>query len=161
MPSWPLSKAARFDNFGPKTPGPGSYDIKSKGVEGPKFTTRCKPGINSELLSSGITGSPFKMRTKPGPGEYHAATDGPWKKLSYSVSGTNEKTIKGTDSSWATPGPGLYSDCIQQHYNKIPGSKIHKDSRKSYFLKTSVTGNPEPGVYPKDGFEKLNAKPSY
>jgi hypothetical protein len=52
------------------------------------------------------------MRTKPGPGEYNAATDGPFKKLSYSVSGTNEKVIKGTDGSWPTPGPGLYSDCI-------------------------------------------------
>lgn len=27
MPSWPQSKASRFDDFGPKTPGPGSYDI--------------------------------------------------------------------------------------------------------------------------------------
>lgn len=127
MPSWSQSKASRFDDFGPKTPGPGSYEIKSKGVEGPKFTTRSKPGINAELLSGGITASPFKMRTKPGPGEYAAPTDGPWKKLSYSVNGTNEKMVKGTDSSWPTPGPGLYDDCVKQHYKKIPGSKIHKD----------------------------------
>lgn len=70
MPSWSQSKAARFENFAPKTPGPGSYEIKSRGVEGPRYTTRCKPGINSELLAGGLTATPFKMRTKPGPGEY-------------------------------------------------------------------------------------------
>jgi len=69
MPSWSCSKASRFESFAPKTPGPGSYDIPQKGVEGPKFTTRSKPNINAELLSGGITASPYKMRTKPGPGE--------------------------------------------------------------------------------------------
>ena len=161
VPSWSQSRASRFASFGPSTPGPGSYQITSKGIEGPKFTNRTKPGINSELLASGITATPYKERTKPGPGEYSAATDAPFKKLSYSMSGLNEKTVKGTDRSWCTPGPGDYSDCIQQHYNKLPGSKIHKDNRLSYFLKTSVSGNPEPGVYEKDGFEKLNAQPKY
>lgn len=77
------------------------------------------------------------------------------------MNGLNEKTIKGTDSAWKTPGPAHYSDCIEQHYKRIPGSKIHKDTRKSFFLKTSVSGNPEPGNYPKAGFEKLNAMPKY
>ena len=112
MPAWSQSKASRFENFAPKTPGPGSYDIASKGVEGPRFTTRCKPGINPELLSGGLTATPYKMRTKPGPGEYDPPLSGAFKKLSYSMSGMNEKVVKGTDGSWKTPGPGNYEDCI-------------------------------------------------
>lgn len=50
---------------------------------------------------------------------------------------------------------------IVRHYATIPGSKIHKDLRKSYFLKTSVTGNPDAGNYEKPGFTKLNAIPSF
>jgi len=101
------------------------------------------------------------MRTAPGPGNYDPPTSGAFKKLSYSMNGINEKVIKGTDSSWPTPGPGNYDDCINLHYKKIPGSKIHKDPRKSFFLKTSVTGNPDPGNYEKAGFAKLNAVPKY
>ena len=100
VPSWSMSKASRFDNFKPLTPGPGSYEIKSKGVEGPRFTTRCKPGINAELLASGLHATPYKMRTKPDPGSYNFPVDGPFKKLSYSMNGINEKVIKGTDASW-------------------------------------------------------------
>lgn len=129
MPSWSCSKASRFENLAPRTPGPGSYEIKSKGTEGPRFTTRCKPGINSELLSKGITATPFKMRTKPGPGNYDPPTSGAFKKLSYSMNGINEKQVKGTDSAWQQPGPGNYDDCIKLHYSSIPGSKIHKDNR--------------------------------
>lgn len=113
MPSWSQSKASRFDNFGPKTPGPGSYSIPSKGTEGPRFTTRSKPGINAELLANGITASPFKMRTKPGPGNYDPPTSGAFKKLSYSMNGINEKMVKGTDSNWQQPGPGNYDDCVK------------------------------------------------
>jgi len=50
---------------------------------------------------------------------------------------------------------------IEKHYTTIPGSKIHKDNRKSYFLKTSLSGNPDPGNYEKNGFAKLNAVPQY
>lgn len=69
--------------------------------------------------------------------------------------------MKGTDNSWLTPGPGNYDDCISQHYGSIPGSKINKDARKSFFLKTTVSGNPEPGKYEKAGFTKLNSVPRY
>jgi len=101
------------------------------------------------------------MRTKPGAGHYEPPTDGPWKKLSYSCSGVNEKFVNGTDSSFTIPGPGNYENCIPQHYSSIPGSKIHKDSRKSYFLKTSVSGPQDAGKYEKNGFEKLNANPKF
>jgi len=161
-PSWSCSKDARFKNYAKPTPGPGSYTIPSKGTEGFRFTTRCKPGINSELNGSqGITATPYKMRTKPGPGHYQPPVDGPWKKLSYSCSGVNEKFVNGTERSFTIPGPGNYENCIPQHYSSIPGSKIHKDPRKSYFLKTSVSGNPDPGNYEKDGFTKLNANPKF
>ncbi len=101
------------------------------------------------------------MRTDPGPGNYDPPVSGSFKRLSYSMSGVNEKFVKGTDRAWKTPGPGNYENCIQKHYVTIPGSKIHKDQRKSYFLKTSVSGNPDPGNYEKVGFTKVNANPKY
>ena len=36
-----------------------------------------------------------------------------------------------------------------------------KDSRKSYFLRTTVSGNPEPGVYEKKGLGEQNYEPKY
>ena len=111
-PSWSCGKETRFKNYDKATPGPGSYTIPSKGTEGSKFTTSGKPNINAELQAHGITASPFKMRTKPGPGNYDPPVSGTFKKLSYSISGVNNKFVKGTDSSWPTPGPGNYENCI-------------------------------------------------
>ena len=74
--------------------------MPSKIVEGPRFTTRCKPGINSELNAFGITATPFKMRTEPGPGNYDPPVSGTFKKTLYSISGVNEKVVAGTDSAW-------------------------------------------------------------
>ena len=54
------------------------------------------------------------------------------------------------------PGPGAYSDMRELHYSSIPGSKMGKDNRNSFFLKTTVSGNPEPGLYEKAGFAKVN-----
>ena len=101
------------------------------------------------------------MRTKPGPGNYDPPVSGTFKKLSYSISGVNNKFVKGTDASWPTPGPGNYENCIDQHYATLSGSKIHKDRRHSYFLKTTVTGNPDAGNYEKSGFAQLNSIPKY
>jgi len=70
QPKWSQSKDLRFKDLGPRTPGPGSYDIRSKGVEGPYYSTRPKPKIHAELLAKGITAPPYKMTTKPGPGLY-------------------------------------------------------------------------------------------
>jgi hypothetical protein len=111
-PSWSCGKETRFKNYAKPTPGPGSYTIPSKGTEGFKFTTSSKPNINSELSAHGITASPFKMRTEPGPGNYEPPVSGAFKKLSYSISGVNDKFVKGTDSSWPQPGPGQYDNCI-------------------------------------------------
>ena len=101
------------------------------------------------------------MRTKPGPGEYDPPVSGQFKRTAYSISGLNKKFIEGTESKFKQPGPGTYEDCIALHYKSIPGSKINKDKRNSFFLKTSVTGNPDPGNYEKDAFTKLNAIPMY
>ena len=118
----------------------------SKIVEGPIFTTRPKPPID-----------PFKCRTKPGPGEYNPPSATPHKKLSYSIRGINETVPKAQrEKELNTPGPGAYSSMIQTHYTSIPGSKCGRDNRKSYFLKTSVSGNPEPGNYEKPGFCQIN-----
>jgi hypothetical protein len=52
------------------------------------------------------------MRTEPGPGNYDPPISGTFKRLSYSMSGVNEKFVKGTDRAWTTPGPGNYENCI-------------------------------------------------
>ncbi len=67
--------------------------------------------------------------------------------------GINEVTVKGSENSWLTPGPGEYENMIHRHYLKIPGSKmLEREQRKSFFLKTTVSGNPDPGNYEKPGF---------
>jgi len=112
-PSWSCGKDARFKNYAKPTPGPGSYTIPSKGAEGFKFTTRCKPGINAELCGSkGLYATPYKARTKPGPGNYDPPVSGTFKKLSYSMTGINEKAVNGTDRSFNIPAPGSYDNCI-------------------------------------------------
>ena len=50
---------------------------------------------------------------------------------------------------------------IKTHYASIPGSKIGRDNRASFFLKTSVSGNPEPGNYNKPGFAHVNHQPKF
>lgn len=42
-----------------------------------------------------------------------------------------------------TPGPGAYDDMREVHYNCLTGSAIGRDKRNSYFLKTTVSGNPD------------------
>ena len=110
--------------------------------EGPKFTSRIKPALN-----------PFKMKTAPGPGFYDPPASGGFKKVSYSLGGLSSFTLDKT-----SPGPGSYNNSDQLHYNKMPGSKIGKDRRESFFLKTTVTGKPDGGLYEKPGFEKLNSR---
>lgn len=148
-PSWSQSKESRFKNYNKSTPGPGSYTIPARGAEGHRFTTRCKPNVNSELLAHGISATPFKERTRTGPGTYNPPSSGHFKKISYSMSGVSDKFVRGTDRAYNTPGPGEYSSSDLQHYKSIPGGKITKGPRKSYFLKTTVTGNPDAGRYEK------------
>jgi hypothetical protein len=74
--------------------------VPSKIVEGPVFTTRPKPPID-----------PFKCRTRTGPGDYNPPTDGPFKKLGYSIRGINEVVPKKErEKELNPPGPGAYSD---------------------------------------------------
>ncbi len=73
----------------------------------------------------------------------------------------NEKIVPGSISSWPTPGPGNYENPNELHYKKISGSKIGKDGRSSFFLKTSVTGTPDAGNYEKPGFATINANPKF
>ena len=52
----------------------------------------------------------------------------------------------------ASPGPGYYEDMRQSHYNRLSGSKMGKDSRKSFFLFDSTYKNPHPDRYMKIEF---------
>jgi hypothetical protein len=45
------------------------------------------------------------------------------------------------------PGPGSYGDMRSLYYQTLPGSKIGKDNRKSYFLKSASYEKPGPGNY--------------
>ena len=75
------------------------------------------------------------MKTEPGPGQYNPTADSQYfKKVSYSISGINDSVPKRGKRDESTPGPGSYENADTLHYKKISGSKIGKDSRKSYFL---------------------------
>jgi hypothetical protein len=50
------------------------------------------------------------------------------------------------------PGPGSYESEAKLHYQKMPGSKIGKDDRRSFFLKTASTDKPAAGKYEIPGF---------
>ena len=145
----PIQK--RFPDRGPKQPGPADYEIPSKIVEGPIFTTRPKPPID-----------PLKCRTKPGPGEYNPPSDAAYKKLGYSIRSMNNVQPKSArQKELNPPGPGAYEDMRQLHYSRLPGSKVGSDHRNSYFLRTSLSGNPEPGVYNKPGLGEKNNQPKF
>ena len=76
------------------------------------------------------------------------------------MSGINDKKVGNTISGWVEPGPGHYENAHALHYSTIPGSKILKDSRLSFFLKTTISGNPDP--YNRDQYGKLKvAYPRY
>ena len=88
-----MSKSQRFFTPNVRQPGPGEYDMPSKIVEGPRFTTRPKPAIPDF----------FKLKKMPGPGQ-HDPPAAPFKNIKYSMSGVNDKNQP------ATPGPGSYED---------------------------------------------------
>ncbi len=69
--------------------------------------------------------------------------------------------MSGSLSSWPTPGPGNYENLDDLHYTKISGSKIGKDNRQSFFLRTTVSGTPDAGNYEKPGFATVNANPKF
>lgn len=72
------------------------------------------------------------------------------------MSGINNSGPTRGNKRPASPGPGSYENADSLHYKKMPGSKIGKDKRESFFLKTTVTGTPDAGLYNKPGFDKLN-----
>jgi len=59
-PSWSMSKDQRDKNFSNSGPGPGTYQLKPKITEGPKYILGLKPFLD-----------PHKNRTAPGPGFYN------------------------------------------------------------------------------------------
>ena len=80
-----------------------------------------------------------EQKTLPGPTDYNPNKS--QTQLKYSMSGKNEFPMK------LTPGPGTYGDMINLHYSTLQGSKMGKDDRKSYFLKSSSHEKPGPGSY--------------
>lgn len=71
------------------------------------------------------------------------------------MSGKNDAPMK------LTPGPGTYSDMINLHYSTLPGSKMGRDDRKSYFLKSSSHEKPGPGEYVAPCFTEKSQAPKY
>jgi hypothetical protein len=59
------------------------------------------------------------------------------------------------------PGPGQYDDKISLHYSTLPGAKMGRDSRQSYFLKSSSHEKPGPGDYDKPSFTEKNFAPKF
>jgi hypothetical protein len=102
------------------SPGPGSYTIPQKIVEGPLYTMRAKSQTKAE-------------EKYPGPGEYSIKSN---EKIAVPVFGTGKRSyFKNYDS----PGPGQYSTPIKE-YSRW---KFGNDGKLKY--KTSDV--PGPGAY--------------
>jgi hypothetical protein len=87
--------------------------------------------------------NPLKEAAKvPGPGQYNPIKSE--KTLKYSMSGKQDGNIS---PEKLTPGPGAYSDMRNLYYSTLPGSKIGRDDRRSYFLKSASYEKPGPGNY--------------
>lgn len=129
FPSWSQTKDARFKDDRVKNPGPGHYESRDLVSDGPKYTTRVKPFID-----------PRKCRTTTGPGDYDPANQS--KKIFYSMSVKLDGPRKR-----GNPGPGTYESMHNLHYNKLPGSKMGRDNRSSYFLKDNSHKSPAPVKY--------------
>lgn len=60
-----------------------------------------------------------------------------------------------------TPGPGTYVGVKDRYYSNIPGSKVGKDDRKSYFLRSQSYDKPEPGKYQTISFTQKSDAPKH
>ena len=60
-----------------------------------------------------------------------------------------------------TPGPGTYDDMRSLYYQTLPGSKIGRDNRKSYFLKSASSEKPGPGNYASTCFTEKSEAPKF
>ena len=125
------------------SPGPGTYQIPSKIQTGPHFFMGIKTHYNKD-----------KMRTNTAPGQYTP------KKQSHSAAYSMRQNDMGS-SDPRTPGPGFYNNTKNNYYKQIPGSKIGKDTRNSFFLRTSSTGMPGSGTYIGDGSSVRKSAPSF
>ena len=87
--------------------------------------------------------NPLKEAKKlPGPADYNPNKS--TKTLMYSMSGKHESNLS---PNKLTPGPGAYSDMRTLYYSTLPGSKMGRDDRRSYFLKSASYEKPGPGNY--------------
>jgi hypothetical protein len=144
-PSWTVSKDPRDHKFS-QTAGPGDYNIAPKIGDAPKY------GMGLKLEKDYVK----EMRTLPGPTDYSPSkTMTTIKYPNYSMSGKHEAP------SPLVPGPGQYDDKITLHYSTLPGSKIGRDSRQSYFLKSSSYEKPGPGDYEKPCFTDKSQAPKF
>lgn len=101
--------------------------------------------------------NPLKEARKlPGPGYYDPIKTGTT--LMYSMSGKNDGNLS---PDKLTPGPGTYSDMRNIYYSTLPGSKIGRDDRRSYFLRSASHEKPGPGNYTTIGFTEKSQAPKF
>lgn len=132
-PSWSLSKDERDRvHTAGGNPGPGEYKIPTKLGEAPHYYMGLK-------LERNFTKDKL---AEPGPGKYDPIKS--QTTLKYTMSGKHETNVS---PNKVTPGPGNYSDMRALYYQTLPGSKIGRDTRKSYFLKSASYEKPGPGNY--------------
>ena len=60
-----------------------------------------------------------------------------------------------------SPGPGAYKDVRDRYYKEIPGAKMGKDERKSFFLQTASSDKPAPSKYKQKSHITANSAPRY
>lgn len=134
-----FSKAPRFREKYNYTPGPGTYQSKSKEA----INTKTGFSFGKSKFSNNLNNSILNT-TNPGPGQY--SCDFVINKLNkggYSFG----KCIKGSNqikSMSITPGPGQYND----NYNVVKSSTVNTKFGKDLKIKDNVNSDiPGPGTY--------------
>jgi Sperm-tail PG-rich repeat len=93
---------------------------------------------------------------EPGPGNYNPIKS--QKTLKYTMSAKHDTSLS---PEKLTPGPGTYQDERELYYQTLPGSKMGKDNRKSYFLKSASYEKPGPGNYSTISFTEKSDAPKF
>jgi hypothetical protein len=187
-PKWGLGTSARQDAGGAKAvPGPGTYFLPSRLVEGPKYsaaprreeTARSEgPGPSAYSLGTSVgTGLQWSMRQRhnqnnaaddPGPGAYQAVTMENVKEQTPGWRfGTSNREPSG---SFNPPGPGTYEPSDPRNLQaKCKFGTSHRPSQVntkqsnpgpgSYEVASEFGQGPKYTVTPRGGTTKLSKTP--
>lgn len=133
-PKFSFGKELRGNEMRPKTPGPGSYELKPKlGAEAPKISMSFYRPLSSVPQES------------PGPGAYQPNLKNKNKSPEYKI-GSSKREIVDKETK-LKPGPGTYNpDKVDYVKSKAPQWVMGSEPRGD-MTSSAVINNPGPGNY--------------